>query len=858
MVSRGPIRPVFLLVLILGMGTGPLFAQSGSLTLCVGSSSADWVYRSTGITSAHEVSPLPSHWGSPCGDSAWIAPTANGEAPLLSASSYAILYRDFTIPQGAQVTSAVLRMAYDHQVWALRMNTIVLNAPCRSGCEDSCVEIPVPASAFYPGNNRMIMVLYGAGGSHWGVTYELCVFYTPSATPTPTVTWTPTITLTDTVTFTSTRTVTRTATPTISPTFTWTGTLPTILWTFSPTHTVTGTITDTPTYVPTWTPTPTGTRSVVPTHTASPTPTYETETGNCGRIHRCIRSGDSGEILDNPWVRPVTDTTNWPQACAGTAWISKNEGGDSRPYPCVESPPDTFTLRRVFYLDPTEAAYGRFHLCLSADDDVHLFVNGTLAAECTSQPVAYELGYSCHELHPGGLQVDLPVSLFKFGPNVIEFVVDDVYCYKIGLSYELCMDLPAPCSPTATPTYNPLVGGCGRLQTCFHSGDAQELVENPHLMPVPALTPWPSPCQGSDWVTDNPTAFSRNYPCVTSPARNILVTRTLNLSPNQVLDGRFRLCINADDEVRVAVNGVKVAECLSSATGWEIGNSCWMMYPGGYSVDLPASAFQVGDNVLEFLASDVYCYLIGLSYTLCVDIPVDCTPTPTWTITITPTVTPTRSPTPTPTVTNTRTPAVAFTKTHTPTITSTRTWTATRTLTSTRTVTWTWTTTITPTKTPTRSPTPTRTFTNTRSATPTASETHSPGGTPSDTPTPTSTFWPTTTPTRTHTFTFTPTRTNTSTIMPTKTPTRTPTVTRTSTQGIDTSTPTNTLTTVITEVWTPTPTQTPLPTQTWTMTPLPTSTSPPTPTLTFTPSATWTPSVTPSPVLTPTPTATST
>jgi hypothetical protein len=783
-----------------------------------------------------------------------------------------------------------MRVAFDHRVLSLRMNSSALSVPCTSGCESSCTTIPVPASSFRAGANRISLVLHGAGGLYWGLSYELCIRYEFLPTPTPTVTRTPSRTFTATRTNSPTATPTRTVTRTVSPTVTWTGTLPTVLWTFSPTHTVTGTVTDTPTYVPTWTPTPTGTRTLWPTFTPTLTPTYETETGLCGRVTRCLRSGDADEAVENPWLGPVSDTTGWPMACAGTVWVSKNPAGDSRPYPCSTSPPDTMTVRRVFYLDPTEAAYGRFHLCLSADDDVRMVVNGVTAASCTSEPIAPELGYSCHELHPGGLKVDLPASLFKFGPNVIEFVVDDVYCYKIGLSYELCMDLPAPCDPTATPTYNPLVGGCGRLQTCYHSGDPQELLENPHVMPVPAMTPWPSPCAGSAWITDNPTAFSRNYPCVTSPARNILVTRTLNLTANQVLDGRFRICMNADDEVRVSVNGVKVSECLSSATGWEIGNSCWMMYPGGRSVDIPASAFRVGSNVLEFLASDVYCYLIGLSYTLCVDIPVDCTPTPTWTITITPTVTPTKSPTVTRTATWTRTPAVAHTKTFTPTITPTRTWTSTRTLTGTRTPTWTRTPSITPTRTPTRTTSATRTHTRTHSPTPTVS------GTPPPPPTETFTVFPTATPTRTPTCSFTPTRTNTSTLIPTKTPTRAATSTRTPTPDtpvvetstwthtptippstvtatpthtptrtftlstpIPTGTPTFTRTSCFTHTPTPSFTPTPTPatiTPTWTPTPTFTFTRchTMTPTGTYTPSPTWT--VTPTDTWTPTPTST--
>ena len=206
------------------------------------------------------------------------------------------------------------------------------------------------------------------------LTYEINVIPgTPTQTPTQTATSTPTSTPTSTFTFTSTPTSTPTDTPTATPSRTSTPTS-TATHTSTPTQTPTGTASETPTQSPTatLTATPSSTSTQTPTGTATPTST----------------------------VTPTETPSSTPTS--------------------TQTPTSTPTATHTPTTTPTVTATRTPTATATAT------ATATSTATATPTPTSATIFPPLITIHSasgsGGQTVDVPIELFKNGPDLVSLV----------------------------------------------------------------------------------------------------------------------------------------------------------------------------------------------------------------------------------------------------------------------------------------------------------------------------------------------------------------------------------------------------------------------------------------------------
>ena len=158
----------------------------------------------------------------------------------------------------------------------------------------------------------------------------------------------------------------------------------------------------------------------------------------------------------NPDLSIVTGRhpiNSWRSPCGDSRWIGVQTNGRFTPTPagaiCTFGVNTlTFTDSRTFViLDPHEQAAGRVNVCIKADDQVLMYWNGTLVADCNGA------AHNClSDTSYAGMTFDIPTNMLNVGANSVSFVVKDWQCDVVGLSYQVCLFMPEYCTATSTIT----------------------------------------------------------------------------------------------------------------------------------------------------------------------------------------------------------------------------------------------------------------------------------------------------------------------------------------------------------------------------------------------------------------------
>ena len=223
---------------------------------------------------------------------------------------------------------------------------------------------------------------------------------------------------------------------------------------------------------------------------------------------------------------------------------------------------------------------------------------------------------------------------------------------------------------------------------CLNSGDGGDLITtdigNPQdvgkigVVVTNPYSGWGAGWPGSVWISD--TAAAQVAPPNSKGTDQIIFTRTLNLTSDELAQATFSLHTKSDDAVTVLVNGVPVVSC-----GGFTPPPALLLYLFVF-LTLLLCQVQTAPLIINFNLDPTPSHSlirmfiggnIAIDYSFCACYPAPtntptktATPTSTWTPTITLTPTPTNTPTNTPTLTPTNTPTITPTPTptNTPTI----------------------------------------------------------------------------------------------------------------------------------------------------------------------------------------------